>query len=52
VTFLSHPKCGASWEGYVIEEVSGLTPSMRIALQDLRLERLVVLPSNAAALVT
>jgi hypothetical protein len=79
---LSHPKCGASWEGYVVEEVlkavepdeayfwathqgaeldlllmvggqrvgvevkradaPGLTPSMRIAMQDLRLDRLVV----------
>lgn len=80
---LSHPKVGASWEGYVIEEtisvvrpegayfwathtgaeldlllIKGgrrygvevkfqdaprLTPSMRIALSDLRLERLTVL---------
>ena len=80
---LSHPRCGASWEGYLIEEVCqavqpdeacfwathtgaeldlllikdgrrvgveckratspGLTPSMRIALQDLDLERLIVL---------
>ncbi len=80
---LSHPKVGASWEGYVIEEVlklvrpdaayfwathtgaeldlllfkgerrygvevkfqdaPRLTPSMRIALEDLRLERLTVL---------
>ena len=80
---LSHPKCGASWEGYVIEEVhkalqpdesyfwatySGaeidcifvkrgrmfgieckredaprLTPSMRIALEDLKLERIAVI---------
>ena len=80
---LAHPKCGASWEGYAIEEVinlvqpdeayfwathqgaeldlllfkSGrrlgveikrmdaprLTPSMRIALKDLKLEQLVVL---------
>lgn len=80
---LSHPKCGASWEGYVIEELlrcvnpdeacfwathagaeidlllfsegrrigveikradaPRLTPSMRIALQDLRLERLLVI---------
>jgi len=79
---LSHPKCGASWEGYVIEETlkavkpdeayfwathSGaeidlvlvkagrrlgveckrtdaprLTPSMRIALADLKLERIAV----------
>lgn len=79
---LSHPKCGASWEGYVVEEVlsavqpdeayfwathqgaeldlllihrgrrlgvevkrsdaPGLTPSMKIALEDLKLERLVV----------
>jgi predicted AAA+ superfamily ATPase len=79
---LSHPRCGASWEGYVIEEVirsvapddayfwathNGaeidliitrgndkygveckradapvLTPSMKIALKDLNLERLVV----------
>jgi uncharacterized protein len=80
---LSHPKCGASWEGYVIEEVISsvqpdeiyfwathagaeldlllfkvgrrfgveikradaprLTPSMRTALEDLRLDRLVVI---------
>ena len=79
---LSHPKCGASWEGYVIEELlaqakhdeayfwgthSGaeldlllmshgrrigveikrmdaprLTPSMRIAMEDLKLDRLMV----------
>jgi predicted AAA+ superfamily ATPase len=78
----SHPKCGASWEGYVIEEIIGtlqpdevyfwgthagaeldlllfkdgrrlgveikradaprMTPSMRTALEDLRLDRLVV----------
>jgi len=80
---LGHPKCGASWEGYAIEEVLAaiqpeeayfwathqgaeldllllkdgrrlgveikrtdgptITPSMRIAIKDLRLERLVVL---------
>lgn len=79
---LSHPKCGASWEGYVIEEIIGsvqpdevyfwathagaeldlllfkdgrrigveikradaprMTPSMRTALEDLKLDRLVV----------
>jgi len=79
----AHPKCGASWEGYAIEEVltavqpddayfwatyqgaeldlllfkngrrlgvevkkmdaPTLTPSMRIALEDLNLEQLVVL---------
>ena len=79
---LSHPKCGASWEGYVIEEVlratepeeaffwathqgaeidlvmvkdghllgveckradaPSLTPSIRIALEDLKLERIAV----------
>lgn len=79
---LTHPKCGASWEGYVIEELlaqakhdeayfwgthSGaeldlllishgrrigveikrmdaprLTPSMRIAMEDLKLDRLMV----------
>jgi predicted AAA+ superfamily ATPase len=79
---LSHPKCGASWEGYVIEETlkavepqeaffwathqgaeidlvlikaghmlgveckrvdaPSLTPSLRIALEDLRLERIAV----------
>lgn len=79
---LSHPKCGASWEGYVIEEIIGsvqpdevyfwathagaeldllllkdgrrigveikradaprLSPSMRAALEDLRLDRLMV----------
>jgi hypothetical protein len=79
---LSHPKCGASWEGYVIEEIISrvqpdevyfwathagaeldlllfkdgrrfgveikradaprLTPSMRTALEDLRLDRLMV----------
>jgi predicted AAA+ superfamily ATPase len=79
---LSHPKCGASWEGYVIEEIISsvqpdeiyfwathagaeldlllfkdgrrfgveikradaprLTPSMRAALEDLRLDRLLV----------
>lgn len=78
-----HPKCGASWEGYAVEEIVKvvqpdetyfwathqgaeldlmlvkdgrrfgveikrmdapvLTPSMRIALKDLKLERLVVL---------
>lgn len=80
---LAHPKCGASWEGYAVEEVikvvhpdevyfwathqgaeldlmmikdgrrlgveikrmdaPKLTPSMRIALQDLKLEHLTVL---------
>ena len=80
---LSHPKCGASWEGYVIEEIitllqpdevyfwathagaeldlllfkdgrrigveikradaPRLTPSMRTALDDLQLDRLVVI---------
>ncbi len=80
---LMHPKCGASWEGYVIEEAlhilrpdeayywathngaeidlmmikngrmlgveckrldaPKLTPSMRIALQDLQLERILVI---------
>lgn len=80
---LAHPKCGASWEGYAIEEAisavepdeayfwathqgaeldlllfkngrrlgvevkrmdaPALTPSMRIALNDLKLEQLVVL---------
>jgi predicted AAA+ superfamily ATPase len=80
---LAHPKCGASWEGYAIEEVIGaiqpddtyfwathqgaeldlllfkngrrlgveikkmdapkITPSMLIALEDLKLEQLVVL---------
>ena len=79
---LNHPKCGASWEGYVIEEVikaaapddayfwathqgaeidlllrngerifgveckrvdaPAMTPSLRIALQDLKLERIAV----------
>lgn len=79
---LSHPKCGASWEGYVIEEIitatkpdevyfwathagaeldllmfkdgrrigveikradaPRLTPSMRSALEDLRLDRLLI----------
>ncbi len=79
---LSHPKCGASWEGFVIEEIISmvqpdevyfwathagaeldlllfkdgqrfgveikradaprLTPSMRAALEDLRLDRLLV----------
>jgi predicted AAA+ superfamily ATPase len=79
----SHPKCGASWEGYVIEEIikvvhpdeayfwgthngaeidlvlvkngrlfgveckridaPRLTPSMRIALEDLKLERITVI---------
>ena len=84
---LTHPKCGASWEGYVIEEViravdpdeaffwathngaeidlvlrkngrlfgveckradaPKLTPSMRIALEDLKLERIsVVFPGR------
>ncbi len=86
---LSHPKCGASWEGYALEQVlrvvsadqaffwathqgaeldlllikdgkrfgvemkrqdaPGLTPSMRIALEDLGLTRLTVLyPGNQA----
>ena len=80
---LTHPKCGASWEGYVIEELltasrpdeayfwgthagaeidlllfkdgrrigveikradaPRMTPSMRIALTDLKLERLIVI---------
>lgn len=80
---LRHPACGASWEGFVIEEIihtiepddfyfwathqgaeidlilfkgakmygveikrqdsPALTPSMRIALQDLRLERIAVI---------
>ena len=80
---LTHPKCGASWEGYVIEELltasrpdeayfwgthagaeidlllfkdgrrigveikradaPRMTPSMRIAMTDLRLERLIVI---------
>jgi predicted AAA+ superfamily ATPase len=80
---LAHPKCGASWEGYAIEEALNavqpddayfwathqgaeldlllfkngrrlgvevkrmdaprLTPSMRIALEDLKLEQLIVL---------
>jgi predicted AAA+ superfamily ATPase len=80
---LAHPKCGASWEGYAVDEVINLvqpdeayfwathqgaeldlllfkngrrlgveikrmdapklTPSMRIALEDLKLEQLVVL---------
>lgn len=80
---LTHPKCGASWEGYVIEEIISsvqpdevyfwathagaeldlllfkdgrrfgveikradaprLTPSMRTALEDLQLDRLVVI---------
>ena len=84
---LSHPKCGASWEGYVIEEVikvvepeeaffwathqgaeidlvlikaghmlgveckrvdaPRLTPSMRIALEDLGLERIAVIYPGA-----
>ena len=84
---LVHPKCGASWEGYAIEEVlktlepeeacfwathtgaeldllifkdgrrlgvevkradaPRLSPSMRIAMQDLRLDRLVVLYPGA-----
>jgi len=84
---LGHPKCGASWEGYAIEEVlaavqpeeayfwathqgaeldlfllkngkrlgieikrtdaPSMTPSMRIAIKDLRLERLVVLYPGA-----
>lgn len=84
---LSHPKCGASWEGYAVEEIiklvepeeayfwathtgaeldlllfkngqrlgvevkrqdaPRLTPSMRIALHDLRLDHLtVVYPGN------
>jgi predicted AAA+ superfamily ATPase len=84
---LSHPKCGASWEGYVVEEAlkhfqpdeayfwathqgaeldlllfkdgrrlgveikrmdaPTLTPSMRIALENLQLDRLVILyPGN------
>jgi predicted AAA+ superfamily ATPase len=86
---LAHPKCGASWEGYAMEETlkavqsdeayfwgtyqgaeldlllfkSGrrmgvefkrmdaptLTPSMRIALQDLRLESLAVLHPGTAS---
>jgi len=80
---LMHPKCGASWEGYVVEETlhilrpdeayywathngaeidlvmikdgrmfgaeckrldaPKLTPSMKIALQDLQLERILVI---------
>lgn len=86
---LSHPRCGASWEGYAIEEVlravepdqaffwathqgaeldlllfkggkrygvevkrqdaPGITPSMQIALEDLRLDHLtVVYPGDQA----
>lgn len=85
---LSHPKCGASWEGYAVEEVlkhfqpdeayfwathqgaeldlllfkdgrrlgveikrmdaPTLTPSMRIALENLRLDRLVILYPGSA----
>jgi predicted AAA+ superfamily ATPase len=84
---LAHPKCGASWEGYAIEEIlklvdpdeayfwathngaeldlllfkngrrygvevkradaPALTPSMRIAIADLRLDRLTVLYPGA-----
>jgi predicted AAA+ superfamily ATPase len=84
---LEHPKCGASWEGYIIEEIlksipydeayfwathngaeldlllirSGrlygieckradapsITPSMRIALNDLKLEKLTVIYPGA-----
>lgn len=86
---LSHPKCGASWEGYVIEEIfkevrpdqayfwathqgaeldlllwkggrrygieikradaPRVTPSMRVALSDLELERLIVLYPGSRA---
>ena len=86
---LSHPKCGASWEGYAVEEVlkatgpdevyfwathqgaeldllllkngrrfgieikrndaPRVTPSMRIALDDLRLEHLTVLYPGSVA---
>jgi uncharacterized protein len=86
---LSHPKCGASWEGYALEETlkairpdeayfwatyqgaeldlflfkngrrlgvefkrmdaPRLTPSMRIALKDLRLEGLAVLHPGTAS---
>jgi predicted AAA+ superfamily ATPase len=86
---LAHPKCGASWEGYAVEETlkavepdeayfwathSGaeldllifkegrrlgvevkrtdaprLTPSMRAALEDLRLEQLIVLYPGTTA---
>lgn len=87
VEVLRHPSCGASWEGYVIEEVihameldnvyywathqgaeidlvftkggrmygievkradaPTMTPSMRIALEDLKLERIAVIyPGN------
>ncbi len=86
---LAHPKCGASWEGYALEETlkavrpdeayfwatyqgaeldlflfkrgrrlgvefkrmdaPRLTPSMRIALKDLRLEGLVVLHPGTAS---
>ncbi len=86
---LAHPKCGASWEGYALEETlkavqpdeayfwatyqgaeldlllfkrgrrlgvefkrmdaPTLTPSMRIALRDLRLEGLVVLHPGTAS---
>lgn len=84
---LNHPKCGASWEGYVIEEViratepdeayfwathqgaeidlllrhgdrmfgveckrvdaPAMTPSMKIVLQDLKLERIAVVYPGA-----
>ncbi len=84
---LSHPKCGASWEGYVVEEMikatapdevyfwgthngaeldlllikngkkvgveikrmdaPGITPSMHIAMEDLQLERLIVIYPGA-----
>jgi hypothetical protein len=86
---LAHPKCGASWEGYALEETlkavqpdeayfwatyqgaeldlflfkrgrrlgvefkrmdaPRLTPSMRIAMKDLRLESLVVLHPGTAS---
>ncbi len=85
---LSHPKCGASWEGYAVEEAlkhfqpdeayfwathqgaeldlllfkdgrrlgveikrmdaPTLTPSMRIAIENLRLDRLVILYPGSA----
>ncbi len=88
-TLLTHPRCGASWEGYIIEEIlkvagqdeayfwathggaeldlllirdgrrigveikradaPALTPSMRVAMTDLQLEKLVVLHPGAKA---
>ncbi len=54
---LAHPRVGASWEGFVVEqalamlrfpEAPRVTKSMRVALEDLRLSHLYVIYPGAA----